>query len=68
MDKCDICRKEYDPQCDYRQGRCPHHKPLLTIPVWRVIIYIIIAPFVIGGWCILNLHKVWQQAKKDWKL
>ena len=27
--KCQTCRKEYSPDCDYRQGRCPHHPALL---------------------------------------
>lgn len=30
-DKCEICRKEYSPECDYKQGRCPHHKPMIEI-------------------------------------
>jgi len=25
----------------------------------------IIAPFIIGAWCIMNPRKVWEQAKKD---
>ena len=29
--KCDTCGKEYSPDCDYRQGRCPHHPPLINI-------------------------------------
>ena len=29
--KCDTCNKDYSPNCDYNQGRCPHHPPLLTI-------------------------------------
>ena len=28
--RCDLCGKEYDSKCDYRQGRCPHHTPMLT--------------------------------------
>ena len=31
MDKCTTCGKEYSPECDYKQGRCPHHSPLLNI-------------------------------------
>lgn len=31
MEKCKICRKEYSPDCDYNQGRCPHHPPLINI-------------------------------------
>ena len=29
--KCNICKKLYSPECDYNQGRCPHHPPLLEI-------------------------------------
>jgi len=29
--KCDICKQEYTPSCDYKQGRCPHHKPMIEI-------------------------------------
>jgi hypothetical protein len=29
--KCNTCNKEYTPECDYNQGRCPHHPPLLNI-------------------------------------
>ena len=31
MTKCNTCRKEYPPNCDYNQGRCPHHKPMIEI-------------------------------------
>ena len=31
MDNCTICNKEYTPLCDYKQGRCPHHPPLLNV-------------------------------------
>ena len=31
MTKCNICRKEYTPDCDYKQGRCPHHPPMIEI-------------------------------------
>lgn len=30
-DKCTVCYKEYSPACDYRQGRCPHHPPMINI-------------------------------------
>ena len=26
---CKTCSKPYSANCDYRQGRCPHHPPLL---------------------------------------
>ena len=29
--KCTLCRKEYSPGCDYRQGRCPHIPPMINI-------------------------------------
>jgi hypothetical protein len=28
---CSICGKSYSPDCDYRQGRCPHHLPLINL-------------------------------------
>jgi hypothetical protein len=28
---CSICRQPYSPDCDYRQGRCPHHPPLIDL-------------------------------------
>ena len=37
----------------------------MTIPLWRKVIYFVIAPFIILAWCILNPRKVWEQAKKD---
>ena len=29
--KCDTCGQDYSPECNYRQGRCPHHPPMLNI-------------------------------------
>lgn len=29
--KCNLCYKEYSPNCDWKQGRCPHHPPLINI-------------------------------------
>ena len=29
--KCKTCRKEYSPQCDYRQGRCPLRPPVIQL-------------------------------------
>ena len=29
--KCDFCRNEVKPDCDYNQGRCPHRKPMIDI-------------------------------------
>lgn len=31
MTKCNTCNKDYTPDCDYNQGRCPHHPPMLNI-------------------------------------
>jgi hypothetical protein len=28
---CTVCNKEYSPLCDYKQGRCPHHPPMINI-------------------------------------
>jgi hypothetical protein len=29
--KCNLCKQEYTPECDYNQGRCPHHPPMINI-------------------------------------
>ena len=29
--KCETCNKEYSTDCNYNQGRCPHHPPMLNI-------------------------------------
>ena len=29
--KCNTCKNDYSPECDYKQGRCPHHKPMIEI-------------------------------------
>lgn len=29
--KCTVCRQEYSPACNYRQGRCPHHPAMINI-------------------------------------
>jgi hypothetical protein len=26
---CETCGQEYTPECNYRQGRCPHHPSML---------------------------------------
>ena len=31
MDKCATCNKEITDNCDYKQGRCPHRKPMIDI-------------------------------------
>jgi len=28
---CQTCGRAYSPDCDYRQGRCPHHPPLIDL-------------------------------------
>ena len=29
--KCAVCGKDYTSECDFNQGRCPHHPPMLNI-------------------------------------
>jgi hypothetical protein len=31
----------------------------------KLLLIMIIAPFIIGVWCIMNPRIVWEQAKKD---
>jgi hypothetical protein len=33
--RCSICRKIPTPDCDWRQGRCPHRDPLISQSVIR---------------------------------
>jgi hypothetical protein len=28
-DRCETCGEYYSSNCDYKQGRCPHHPPLI---------------------------------------
>jgi hypothetical protein len=32
--KCSICRQPYTADCDYNQGRCPLHPPLIDTKMW----------------------------------
>jgi len=66
--KCSICRQPVQPDCDYRQGRCPHRPALIEISNSRKLLYIMVAPFIIAAWAVANPRKIWQQARKDWKL
>jgi hypothetical protein len=38
------------------------------MPWYRKVLLIIVAPIIIGAWCIMNPRKVWEQAKKDYNL
>ncbi len=31
--KCKTCGKTYSSDCDWRQGRCPHHPPLIPMNI-----------------------------------
>jgi len=66
--KCKTCHKTYSPDCDYNQGRCPHHPPLIEPHIAKKILFLIVAPFIIAAWAIRNPRKVWEQAKKDWNI
>ena len=28
--RCSVCNQEYQPTCDWNQGRCPHHPPYIN--------------------------------------
>ena len=32
---------------------------------YKKLLFIIIAPFILGAWCVMNPRKVLEQAKKD---
>jgi hypothetical protein len=62
---CEICRKEYTPACDYKQGRCPHHKPMLDIQpkdTSRGHFYVSLAKSfirIVAGVCLVVGFPVW---------
>ena len=33
MDKCNTCHNQYSPDCDWNQGRCPNHPPLIKMKI-----------------------------------
>jgi hypothetical protein len=33
MDKCNVCHNQYSPSCDWNQGRCPNHPPLIKMNI-----------------------------------
>ena len=35
--KCSICRKTPRPDCEWRQGRCPHRVTKLAVPLITTI-------------------------------
>lgn len=35
--KCQVCMKEYSPNCDWQQGRCPHHPPVINTHSFRFL-------------------------------
>lgn len=44
---CQVCKKLYSHECDWRQGRCPHHAPtVLTKRFLFVAICLIIVTCV----------------------
>jgi hypothetical protein len=34
--KCETCKQEVDPACNWQQGRCPYRQPFLTDYHFRV--------------------------------
>jgi hypothetical protein len=63
--KCDTCKKEYSPNCDFNQGRCPMHMPLINFQAsWKNIladiltlflIAMVVAPLIVSIWILLDL-------------
>lgn len=38
------------------------------IRLYRKVLYVILAPIIIGSWCVMNPRKVLEQAKKDFNM
>lgn len=54
--KCETCKKEYSPDCDYKQGRCPNHAPIIKLEgkysMWKWITeHIYECNWFVAGWC-----------------
>jgi len=40
---CDFCKKPYSIDCDFNQGRCPHHAPIIKDDFpWDVVIAVVL--------------------------
>ena len=39
----------------------------MQLPWYKKVLYILLAPIIIGAWCIRNPQKVKEQFKKEWK-
>ena len=62
--KCNVCKKQYSPDCDYNQGRCPMHLPLIYFQAnWKTVlsdvlvlllVAMIVAPFIVTTWILLG--------------
>lgn len=35
--RCNVCNKDYSVTCDYNQGRCPHHPPIINSHSFRFL-------------------------------
>ena len=66
--KCSICRKPIDMDCDWNQGRCPHRPALLEIKSNQTLLHFLLIPFIIVAWVIMHPGKVLEQAKKNWNI
>lgn len=40
----------------------------MNYPWYKKLMLIVLAPVIIGAWCVMNPKAVWKEAKKEWKL
>lgn len=62
--KCEVCKQEYRPDCDYQQGRCPHRTPMINIQPKDIshghfIVSLIKSLIRIGAGSALILGHIW---------
>lgn len=50
--KCEVCRQQPFPACDYQQGRCPHGEPPFQVDITlvEVVLYVLVLIIVIVAW------------------
>lgn len=65
---CPGCGQAYRVDCDWRQGRCPLHPPMIEKSTARKILFLLAAPVIIVAWAFTNPARLWHQVKQDWNL
>ena len=64
MDKCNTCHNPYSPDCNWNQGRCPNHPPIIKIQPKKISkghLYISLVKGglrIVAGYALINSNLV----------